>query len=182
VEVSSLAEWRIATIASGSRPAELSEIEACAYDVAHALTYGGVLPEAFYSYASKLFGQHGTNELIYLTFPFGVDRRRIVQHKMRPDEGIDFQYVAKGTQARRKLTMELAISPESVGRMVESMYEELRDSQAAACRFATKCYQRGWGPYRYLYERNGRHDWTRTSDLYRVKANLFNPFNNLYHC
>jgi len=29
-------------------------------------------------------------------------------------------------------------------------------------------------------KRNGRHDWTRTSDLYRVKANLFNPFNATY--
>ena len=39
--------------------------------------------------------------------------------------------------------------PESVGRMVESMYEELTHNQAAASgRFATKCYQRGWEPYR----------------------------------
>ena len=63
--------------------------------------------------------------------------------------------------------------PESVGRMVESMYEELMDSEASGlCRFATKCYQRGWERYRYVYERNGRHDWTRTSDLYRVKVAL----------
>jgi hypothetical protein len=32
-----------------------------------------------------------------------------------------------------------------------------------------------------LKKRNGRHDWTRTSDLYRVKAHLFNPLNNLNH-
>ena len=32
-----------------------------------------------------------------------------------------------------------------------------------------------------LQKRNGRHDWTRTSDLYRVKAHLFNPLNNLNH-
>ena len=31
--------------------------------------------------------------------------------------------------------------PESVGRTVESMYEELMYSQTAACRFATKCYR-----------------------------------------
>src|SRR5713226_2857470 len=37
-------------------------------------------------------------------------------------------------------------------------------------RFATKCYQRGWEPYRDLYERNGRHEETRTPDLYRVKS------------
>jgi hypothetical protein len=28
--------------------------------------------------------------------------------------------------------------------------------------------------------KNGRHDWTRTSDLYRVKAHLFNSFNILH--
>jgi hypothetical protein len=33
---------------------------------------------------------------------------------MRLDEGIGFQYVAKGTQACRKLTMELAISSTSL--------------------------------------------------------------------
>ena len=65
-EASGMSKAKIATVASGSRPAELSEIEGCAYDVAHALTQGGVLPEACYSYAFKLFGQHGTNELIYL--------------------------------------------------------------------------------------------------------------------
>ena len=40
------------------------------------------------------------------------------------------------------------------------------------CRFATKCYQRGWEAYRYVYERNGRHEETRTPDLYRVKVAL----------
>jgi hypothetical protein len=35
-------------------------------------------------------------------------------------------------------------------------------------RFATKCYQRGWGTYRYLYGKYGRHEDTRTPDLYRV--------------
>jgi len=29
------------------------------------------------------------------------------------------------------------------------------------CRFATKCYQREWGPCRYLQERYGRHVGTR---------------------
>jgi hypothetical protein len=28
-------------------------------------------------------------------------------------------------------------------------------------------------------KRNGRHDWTRTSDLYRVNLHLLNTINNL---
>ncbi len=36
---------RLSTLVSGSRPSDLSEEEACAYDVAFALTGGGVLPE-----------------------------------------------------------------------------------------------------------------------------------------
>lgn len=32
---------------------------------------------------------------------------------------------------------------------------------------------------RQLIEGYGRHDWTRTSDLYRVKGHLSSPLNNL---
>ena len=42
---------------------------------------------------------------------------QLVQHyrqRARLDEGIDFQYVAKATQACRKLTMELAVSSTSL--------------------------------------------------------------------
>jgi hypothetical protein len=66
--------------------------------------------------------------------------------------------------------------PESVGRMVESMYQELMHDQG---RFATMCYQRGWELYRYLYERYGRHEETRTPDLYRVKG-ASNTFTTTY--
>ena len=63
--------------------------------------------------------------------------------------------------------------PDSVGRMVESMYEELMHSQAAASAdLLPNATKLDGEPYRYLYEKYGRHDWTRTSDLYRVKVAL----------
>jgi hypothetical protein len=34
-------------------------------------------------------------------------------------------------------------------------------------------YQRGWEPCRYLYEKYGRHEETRTPDLYRVNLSRF---------
>jgi len=57
---------RIATLAAGNRPEDLTEEEAAGFDVATALLNGGVLPEPLYRQAIALFGQHGTNELIYL--------------------------------------------------------------------------------------------------------------------
>jgi hypothetical protein len=38
-----------------------------------------------------------------------------------------------------------------------------------------------FGDSLYPYGKYGRHVGTRTPDLYRVKAHLFNPFNNLNH-
>jgi hypothetical protein len=51
---------------SGSRPGDLSDEEGAAYDVAHALVKGGILPEPTFRCALGLFGQAGLNELIYL--------------------------------------------------------------------------------------------------------------------
>ena len=62
--------------------------------------------------------------------------------------------------------------PESVGRMVESMYEELIHIQLAASADLLPNATTRMGPCRYLYERNGRHEETRTPDLYRVKVAL----------
>ncbi|MBA2934124.1 carboxymuconolactone decarboxylase family protein [Sphingomonas sp. CGMCC 1.13654] len=56
----------LATLVSGSRPAGLSAEEGIGYDVAYALVNGGVLPQPVYALAVSTFGQHGTNELIYL--------------------------------------------------------------------------------------------------------------------
>jgi len=61
-----MADARLSTLVAGCRPADLSDAEGCAYDVAYALVGGGVLPEPCYARAKKLFGQHGANELIYL--------------------------------------------------------------------------------------------------------------------
>jgi 4-carboxymuconolactone decarboxylase len=61
-----MGDGRLATLAAGERPADLTEAEAAAFDVARALTAGGVLPEPTYRRALALFGQAGTSELIYL--------------------------------------------------------------------------------------------------------------------
>jgi hypothetical protein len=57
---------RLATLVAGLKPADLAPDEALAFDVTHALVGGGVLPEPLYRLAVEKFGQHGTNELIYL--------------------------------------------------------------------------------------------------------------------
>ncbi|SFK09047.1 carboxymuconolactone decarboxylase family protein [Methylocapsa palsarum] len=57
---------KLATIVAGQRPADLSAEEGVAYDVAAALTGGGVLPELTYRAAVEAFGPHGAAELCYL--------------------------------------------------------------------------------------------------------------------
>ena len=59
-------EERIATIAAGQRPSDLTAQEAVAFDVASALVSGGVLPEPTYQRAVSLSGENGTAELIHL--------------------------------------------------------------------------------------------------------------------
>jgi 4-carboxymuconolactone decarboxylase len=49
-----------------SPPPDLTRDEAVAYDVAAALTGGGVLPELTYRTAVDAFGVHGAAELCYL--------------------------------------------------------------------------------------------------------------------
>jgi len=61
-----ISDARLATLAAGQRPSDLSEPEAAAYDVALALLGGGPLPEPTYRHALALFGQQGVNEIIYL--------------------------------------------------------------------------------------------------------------------
>ena len=57
---------RLATLVADLRPVDLAPDEAVAFDVSYALVRGGVLPEPLYRLAVATFGQHGTNELIYL--------------------------------------------------------------------------------------------------------------------
>src|ERR1700675_4647277 len=54
------------------KPADLSEEEAVAFDVAYKLVRGGTLPEPLYRLAVDTFGQHGANELIYLVGLYGL--------------------------------------------------------------------------------------------------------------
>jgi 4-carboxymuconolactone decarboxylase len=57
---------RLAALVAGLKPTDLSAHENVAFDFAHSLSRGGVLPEPVYRLAVDTFGQHGTNELIYL--------------------------------------------------------------------------------------------------------------------
>jgi len=57
---------RLATLVADLKPADLDANESVAFDLAYALSRGGVLPEPLYRLAVATFGQHGTNELIYL--------------------------------------------------------------------------------------------------------------------
>jgi 4-carboxymuconolactone decarboxylase len=57
---------RLATLVANVKPVDLAKDEGVAFDVAFALSRGGVLPEPLYRMAVNTFGQHGANELIYL--------------------------------------------------------------------------------------------------------------------
>jgi hypothetical protein len=57
---------RLATLVADLKPSDLSADESVAFDVAYKLIRGGVLPEPLYRLAVATFGQHGTNEMIYL--------------------------------------------------------------------------------------------------------------------
>lgn len=57
---------RLATLVSDLKPADLDKDESIAFDLAYALCRGGTLPEPIYRLAIDRFGQHGTNELIFL--------------------------------------------------------------------------------------------------------------------
>ena len=61
-----LPDAKLATIVAGQRPPDLTRDEAVAYDIAAALTSGGVLPELTYRAAVDAFGAHGAAELCYL--------------------------------------------------------------------------------------------------------------------
>jgi len=57
---------RLATLTADLKPTDLSAEESVAFDLAYTLVRGGTLPEPVYRLAVNTFGQHGTNELIYL--------------------------------------------------------------------------------------------------------------------
>ena len=61
-----MTEKRLSTLVADIKPDDLADDESVAYDVAFKLVRGGTLPEPLYRLAIETFGQHGTNELIYL--------------------------------------------------------------------------------------------------------------------
>ncbi|OBH40248.1 4-carboxymuconolactone decarboxylase [Mycobacterium mantenii] len=67
-----LSEEKIATIASGERPADLTDDERAAYDMAAALNRGGALPETTYRSAVRHFGEDGAAEIVFLVGCFSM--------------------------------------------------------------------------------------------------------------
>jgi 4-carboxymuconolactone decarboxylase len=65
-ETEAMKAERLATLVANLKPNDLSTEESVAFDFAYALVRGGTLPEPIYRLAVQTFGQHGTNELIYL--------------------------------------------------------------------------------------------------------------------
>ncbi len=65
-DAAGLSRAKVATIAAGQRPADLTEQEQSAYDVASVLAGGRSLPESTYRRALDAFGEEQTAELIYL--------------------------------------------------------------------------------------------------------------------
>jgi 4-carboxymuconolactone decarboxylase len=57
---------RLAALVADQKPNDLSREENIAFDLSYSLSRGGTLPEPLYRLAIATFGQHGTNELIYL--------------------------------------------------------------------------------------------------------------------
>jgi 4-carboxymuconolactone decarboxylase len=65
-ERAGMPERQLASLVANLKPADLSDDESVAFDVAYALSRGGTLPEPLYQLAVTSFGQHGANELFYL--------------------------------------------------------------------------------------------------------------------
>jgi alkylhydroperoxidase family enzyme len=71
-KLSGLTDDRIATIAAGQRPADLTPAEGAAYDFAAALNQGGSLPETTYRVALSAFGAAGVAEIVFLVGCFSM--------------------------------------------------------------------------------------------------------------
>jgi len=61
-----LSPSQVATLAAGGRPADLSDEEAIAHDIARALVSGRILPASPYDRATQLLGRDGVGELVFL--------------------------------------------------------------------------------------------------------------------
>jgi alkylhydroperoxidase family enzyme len=67
-----LAEDKIATIAAGQRPNDLTRDEGVAYDMAAALNRGGSVPESTYQATRTAFGEGGLAEIVFLVGCFSM--------------------------------------------------------------------------------------------------------------
>lgn len=67
-----LSDDKIATITAGERPADLTDDERVAYDMAAALNRGGVLPETTYQAAVRRLGDQGAAEIVFLVGCFSM--------------------------------------------------------------------------------------------------------------
>jgi 4-carboxymuconolactone decarboxylase len=67
---SGVAPQKIATLAAGQRPADLTAEESVAFDVAYALNQCGPIAESTYRAGEALFGREGMAEIIYLVGTF----------------------------------------------------------------------------------------------------------------
>jgi 4-carboxymuconolactone decarboxylase len=67
-----LSHDKIATIAAGERPGDLTDDERAAYDMAAALNRGGVLPQTSYQAAVGRFGEDGAAEIVFLVGCFAM--------------------------------------------------------------------------------------------------------------
>jgi len=65
-ETENMPAARLASLVANIKPTDLSAHESVAFDVAYALSRGGVLPEPLYRLAVETFEQHGADELFYL--------------------------------------------------------------------------------------------------------------------
>lgn len=63
---------KIATIAAGERPGDLTDVERVAYDMAAALNRGGVLAETSYQAVVRRFGERGAAEVVFLVGCFAM--------------------------------------------------------------------------------------------------------------
>ena len=61
-----LSETKIASLAAGGRPANLTDDESLAFDVASVLTRGAQLPDSTYQAALAAFKEEGLAEIIFL--------------------------------------------------------------------------------------------------------------------
>jgi len=57
---------RLAALVADLKRNDLTAEESVAFDLAYELVRGGTLPEPLFRLAVNTFGQHGTNEMIYL--------------------------------------------------------------------------------------------------------------------